>query len=107
MILNLNQLLLDRLKQQGVNTDEAPALLRDLSKILESIVGVDPATASSRLQLLGCNSVALDYPNLICLVFEQIERVVRPDLKKYHRHCRRECKDVPETGMKSVPPSRG
>ena len=23
---------------------------------------------------------------MICLVFEQIERVVRPDLKKYHRH---------------------
>jgi len=36
MIPNLHRLLFDRLQQQGVNTDEAPALLRDLSKILES-----------------------------------------------------------------------
>ena len=43
MLPNLHQLLLDRLQQQGVNTDEAPALLRDLSKILESGIGIDPA----------------------------------------------------------------
>ena len=52
MILNLNQLLLDRLKQQGVNTDEAPALLRDLSKILESGIGIDLVTINSKLQVL-------------------------------------------------------
>jgi hypothetical protein len=39
MLSDLHQLLLDRLQQQGVNTDEAPALPRDLSKILESNSG--------------------------------------------------------------------
>jgi hypothetical protein len=53
MILNLHQFLLDRLQKQGVNTDETPALLRDLSKILESDLGIDPATANSKLHLLG------------------------------------------------------
>ena len=61
MTPNLHQLLLDRLRQQGINTEEAPALLRDLSKILESSPGIDPAAASSKLQLLGWNGVTLDY----------------------------------------------
>jgi hypothetical protein len=58
---NLQQILFERLKQQGINTEEAPALLRDLSKILESTPGIDPAAASSKLQLLGWNGVTLDY----------------------------------------------
>lgn len=41
MIPDLHQLLLDRLQQQGVNANEAPALLRGLSKILESNPGID------------------------------------------------------------------
>ena len=41
MIPDLHQLLLDRLQQQGVNANEAPALLRDLSKTLESNPGID------------------------------------------------------------------
>ena len=61
MTPNLHQLLFDRLQQQGVNINEAPALLRDLSKILESGIGIDPAAANSKLQLLGWNGVALDY----------------------------------------------
>ena len=35
MITNLHQLLLDRLQHQDTSPDEAPALLRDLLKILE------------------------------------------------------------------------
>ena len=60
---DIHQLLLDRLRQQGINTEEAPALLllRDLSKILESSPGINPAAASSKLQLLGWNGVTLDY----------------------------------------------
>jgi hypothetical protein len=58
---DIHQLLLDRLQQQGINTEEAPALLRDLSKILESSPGIDPAAATSKLQLLGWNGVTLDY----------------------------------------------
>jgi hypothetical protein len=43
MIPNLHLLLLNRLQQQGVNADEAPALLRDLTKIRESGIGIDMA----------------------------------------------------------------
>ena len=52
MLPNLHQLLLDRLQQQGVNIHEAPALLRDLSKIRESGIGIDTTTANLKLQLL-------------------------------------------------------
>jgi hypothetical protein len=61
---DLNQLLISRLRQQGVNNDEAPAFLRDLSKIIESSPGIDSAAASSKLQLLGWSGVALDYQSL-------------------------------------------
>jgi hypothetical protein len=64
MTPNLHQLLLDRLRQQGINTEEAPALLRDLVKILGSNPGIDPAAASSKLQLLGWNGVTLEYQSL-------------------------------------------
>ena len=60
-MLDIHQLLLDnRLHQQGVNADEAPALLRDLSKILESGIGIDSAAASLKLQLLGWKHDLLD-----------------------------------------------
>ena len=57
-MLDIHQLLLDnRLHQQGVNADEAPALLRDLAKILESGIGIDSAAASLKLQLLGWKQI--------------------------------------------------
>jgi hypothetical protein len=60
-----NRLLPDRLPAtMGVNTDEAPVLLRDLSKILESDTRIDPGMANSKLHLLGWNGVALDYQSL-------------------------------------------
>jgi len=46
---DIHQILFERLKHQGINTEEASALLRDLSKILESNPGIDPAAASSKL----------------------------------------------------------
>jgi hypothetical protein len=61
MTADIRQILFERLRQHGVNTEETPALLRDLSKILESNPGIDPAAASSKLQLLGWNGVTLDY----------------------------------------------
>ena len=61
---DLYQLLISRLRQQGVNNDEAPAILRDLSNIIESTPGIDSAGISSKLQLLGWNVVALDYQSL-------------------------------------------
>jgi hypothetical protein len=57
--VNIRSLLLEymtlfkRLRQQGVNAVEAPALFRDLAKILESGSGIDSAAASLKLQLLG------------------------------------------------------
>ena len=61
MNTDIHQILLERLQQQGVNAEEVPALLRDLSKILESNIGIDPAAASLKLQLLGWNGLTLDY----------------------------------------------
>jgi len=63
-MLNVQKILFDRLQQQGVNTNEAPAFLRDLVKILESNPGKDPAAANTKLHLLGWNGVALDYQSL-------------------------------------------
>jgi len=61
MTADIHQILLERLRQHGVNNDEAPAVLRDLSKILESNPGIDAATASLKLQLLGWNGLTMDY----------------------------------------------
>jgi hypothetical protein len=65
----INQLLLYRflyhLQQQGVNTaNQTPALLRDQFKVLDSGVGIDTATANSRLHLWAWNGVALDYQSM-------------------------------------------
>ena len=64
MISNLNELLLDRLHQQGVDTDEAHAFLRDLFHILKSNPIIDQSVANSKLQLLGWKGVTLDYQSL-------------------------------------------
>ena len=61
---DLYQLLVSRLRQLGVNNDEAPALLRDLFNIIESSPGIESAAASSKLQSLGWNGVTLDYQSL-------------------------------------------
>jgi hypothetical protein len=61
---DLYQLLISRLRQQGINNDEAPAILRDLSNIIESTPGIDSAAVISKLRLLGWNGVTLDYQSL-------------------------------------------
>ena len=72
---DLHQLLISRLQQQGINSDEAPALLRDLSNIIESTPGMESAGISSKLQLLGWNGVALDYQSLqLALVWIESEK---------------------------------
>jgi len=58
---SLRELLLERPSRQGMELDDAPALVRDLSNILEPNPGIDPVTASSKPQLLGWNGVSLDY----------------------------------------------
>lgn len=63
-MLNIHKILLDRLNQQGVDPNEAPPFLRDLSKIWELSPEIEPAAASSKLQLLGWNGIRLDYQSL-------------------------------------------
>jgi hypothetical protein len=60
---DLHRLLLYRLQQQGVTAGEVPALLRDLSKIMDS-GGIDTAAINSKLHRLGWNGVTLDYQSL-------------------------------------------
>jgi hypothetical protein len=64
MTPDLHRLLLYRLQQQGVNSNEAPALLRGLSNVLESHPGIDTTAINSKLHLLGWNGVTLDYQSL-------------------------------------------
>lgn len=64
MIPNLQQLLLNRLRQQGVDPNDADPFLRDLLKIFASNAGIDSAAANSKLQLLGWNGVTLDFQSL-------------------------------------------
>jgi hypothetical protein len=46
---DIHKMLLDRLHQQGVNTEDAPALLRDLSKILGSNLRIDAAMSNQKM----------------------------------------------------------
>jgi hypothetical protein len=64
MAPDLHQLLLDRLRQQGVNSNEATTLLCGLSKVLESHRGIDTTAINSKLHRLGWNAVTLDYQSL-------------------------------------------
>jgi hypothetical protein len=63
-MLDIHQLLLDRLQHQGLDPHDAAPFLRDLSKILESDPAVDSETVNSKLKLLGWNGVAVDYQSL-------------------------------------------
>jgi hypothetical protein len=72
---DLHQLLLDRLQLQGVNANEAPAFLRDLSEILKSNHGIDLAATNSKLNLLGWNGVTLDYQSMqLALAWMETEK---------------------------------
>jgi hypothetical protein len=51
MIPDFHKLLLDRRQQQGGNTNEASALLRNLPKIMDSGIGIDTAVAKGKLLL--------------------------------------------------------
>jgi hypothetical protein len=63
-MLDIHQLLLDRLHQQGVDSEDGPPFLRDLLKILESYPDLNPDMVNSKIQLLGWNGVAVDYQSL-------------------------------------------
>ena len=77
MTADIHQILFERLQQQGFNNDEAPAILRDLAKILESNPGIDAPAASLKLQLLGWNGLTLDYQS-----FQLAQALMEFDNKK-------------------------
>jgi hypothetical protein len=64
MTTDLHKLLRGRLQQQGVNVNKVPAFRRNLTKNLESNLGIDAVTADRKLHILGWNGVALDYQSL-------------------------------------------
>ena len=61
---DLNLLLIDRLKSQGVEPSLIPAYLKALTSIIASEPGIDPAQANLKLHALGWNEVSLDYHSL-------------------------------------------
>ena len=61
---DLYQLLLTRLQQQGIEPDDLPLFLRDLTEILKSKPGSDVAALNERLNVLGWHQVQLDYQSL-------------------------------------------
>jgi len=68
------------------------ALLRDLSRLLESNPGIDLATINSKLKLLGWNGVTLDYQSLqLALVETKVgtDRVYHPPLNLHYQEVSR------------------
>ena len=60
----LHQLLIDRLRQQGIEPDDLPLFLRDLAEIRKSKPESDVAALNARLNVLGWHQVQLDYQSL-------------------------------------------
>jgi hypothetical protein len=82
MILNLHQLLLDRLPATRGQHRRGPCLPRDLSKVRESGIGTDAAERSgnSKIQLAGWNEVALDYQSMkLALAWIEMRKTNEPD----------------------------
>ena len=78
-MINIHKILIDRLQRQGVDAKDSTAVLRDLSKILEWRPEIDPAAASSKLQLLGWNGITLDYQSLQLALAWIEQRVPKED----------------------------
>ena len=60
----LHQLLIDRLQQQGIESDDLPLFFRDLASILGSDSEIDTAALNARLNVLGWHKAELDYQSL-------------------------------------------
>jgi hypothetical protein len=61
---DLRQLLRNRLQLQGIEPDDLPLFLRDLSEILKSKPEPDVAALNARLNVLGWHQVQIDYQSL-------------------------------------------
>jgi hypothetical protein len=63
-VADLYQLLLTRLQQQGIEPNDLPLFLRDLTELLKSKSGSDVAALNERLNILGWHQAQLDYQSL-------------------------------------------
>jgi len=61
---DLNLLLIDRLKSQGMDSALIPSFLKALTSIISSEPRIDPSQANLKLHALGWNEVSLDYHSL-------------------------------------------
>jgi hypothetical protein len=61
---DLKQLLIDRLKRQGIESDDLPLLLRDLASLLGSDSKIETAALNAKLNVLGWHKAQLDYQSL-------------------------------------------
>ena len=69
---DLKLLLIDRLKSQGMDPSLISIFLKNLTSIIASDPGIDPAQLNQKLNALGWNEVSIDYHSLqialACLV---------------------------------------
>jgi hypothetical protein len=61
---HLKQLLIDRLKSQGMDPSLIPAFLKTLTSIITTEPGIDVVQVNQKLHALGWNEVTLDYHSL-------------------------------------------
>ena len=61
---NLKRLLIDRLQQQGIESDDLPLFLRDLAAFFRSRSEMNTAALNARLNVLGWHKAELDYQSM-------------------------------------------
>ena len=61
---DLHELMLSRLQLQGIEPDDLPLFLRDLTAILKMKPGSDVGALNTKLNLLGWHQAKLDYQSL-------------------------------------------
>ena len=79
---DLRQLLFNRIQQQGIESNDMPLFLKDLSTLLKLTPSADAATLNARLKLLGWHQVQLDYQSLqLALAWMEAEAEASSPLK--------------------------
>jgi len=74
MMKNLKRLLIDRLQQQGIESDDLPLFLRDLAVFIRSSSKMNIVALNARLNVLGWHKAELDYQSMqLALAWVEIE----------------------------------
>ena len=61
---DLKLILIDRLQQQGIESDDLPLFLRDLAAFFRSRYEMNTAALNARLNVLGWHKAELDYQSM-------------------------------------------